>query len=279
MARSSQQAAPELPRSAKTAISELSHPGPHAVLCGELGLVGVPGVIYTPAEGLGLPAVVFGHDWLQSPTRYLPLLRHLASWGIVAAAPASQRSPVPSHAQFSADLRTTLDVCVGVRLGSGAISVDRRKLALAGHGMGGGCAVLAARDRQTYDQPIAAVATLAASETYPSCIDAASQVTVPALHVAAGNDQVSPLEGNAEPLARAWGGPSVLRCLPKANHLGFLAGRGLLDGLLAGKPHSGTARMAGALLTGFLLRELAGDNKLDELVTGTVKRTDLLHTH
>jgi dienelactone hydrolase len=248
------------------------------VLRGELGLVGLPGVVYAPSEGLGLPAVAFGHDWLQGPDRYLPLLRHLASWGIVAAAPASFRGPVPSHARFSADLRSTLEVCVGVRLGDGAISVDKRRLALAGHGMGGGCAVLAAADRQAAGEPVAAVVTLAASETRPSAIEAAPLITAPSLHLAAGKDQVSPLVGNAEPVAAGWGGPVVLRSLPKANHLGFLSGRAWIDSLLAGKPHSGTARLTRALVTGFLLQTLLGDSDLDELVSGELKRTELLLT-
>jgi dienelactone hydrolase len=276
VARTSQPTAPELPRSARKAIDELSRPGPHAVLRGELGLVGLAGVIYTPAEGLGLPAVAFGHDWMQSPERYLPLLRHLASWGIVAAAPATFRGPVPSHARFSADLRTTLDVCVGVRLGDGAISVDRRRLALAGHGMGGGCAVLAAADREAAGEPVAAVLTLAASETRPSAIDAAARVSAPGLHIAAGKDLVSPLVGNAEPIAANWGGPVVLRSLPKATHLGFLAGRAWIDSLLAGKPHTGTGRLTRALVTGFLLRTFTGEGQLDELVSGELKRTELL---
>ena len=278
MARTRQPAAPPLPRSARKAIDELSRPGPYAVLRGELGLVGLPGVIYTPSEGFGLPAVAFGHDWLQSPDRYLPLLRHLASWGIVAAAPASFKGPVPSHARFSADLRTTLDVCVGVRLGNGAISVDRRRLALGGHGMGGGCAVLAAADREAAGEPVAGVVTLAASETRPSAIDAAPRVTAPALHIAAGKDQVSPPVGNAEPMAAGWGGPVVLRSLPKADHLGFLSGRAWIDSLLAGKPHGGTARLSRALVTAFLLRSFTGDAHLDELVSGDLKGTDLLLT-
>ncbi|HEY2207386.1 MAG TPA: alpha/beta hydrolase [Pseudonocardia sp.] len=275
MARNRQPAAPTLPRSARKALDELSRPGPHTVLRGELGLVGLPGIVFAPAEGLGLPAVAFGHDWLQAPDRYLPLLRHLASWGIVVAAPATGRGAIPSHARFSADLRTALDVCVGVRLGEGRISVDRRRLGLVGHGMGGGCAVLAAADRLAGDELVGAVVTLAASETRPSAIAAASSVTVPSLHLAAGKDQVSPPVGNAEPIAGEWGGPVVLRTLPKANHLGFLSGPGLVDAVLAGKPQPGTARLARGLVTGFLLRHLLDDSDLDELASGEVKGTDL----
>ncbi len=266
---------PELPTSARKLVGMLSRPGPYAVLRGDLGLIGIPGVVFAPTKGLGLPAVAFGHDWLQSPDRYLPLLRHLASWGIVAAAPGSQRGVVPSHARFGADLRTALDVCVGVRLGDGAISVDRRRLALAGHGMGGGCAVLAAADRTGPDE-VAAVVTLAAAETRPTAIEAARAVTTPGLHLAAGKDQVSPPVAGAEPLAAAWAGPVVLRTLPKANHLGFLSGRALVDVLLAGSPQSSTAKLTRALVTGFLLHHLLGERRVAELVSGEVKGTELV---
>src|SRR5436305_7442058 len=92
------------PKKAKTVLEELGRPGPHEVLHGDLALVGLPGVVYTPRSGLGLPAVAFGHGWLQPASRYAGLLRHLASWGIVAAAPATQRGPMPSHRLFAADL-------------------------------------------------------------------------------------------------------------------------------------------------------------------------------
>ncbi|HVL85184.1 MAG TPA: alpha/beta hydrolase, partial [Pseudonocardia sp.] len=137
-------ARPPVMRKVGEAVAQLSRPGPHPVLRGDLGMVGTPGVVFAPEAGLGLPAVAFGHDWLQPVERYTGLLRHLASWGFVAAAPATHRGPLPSTAQFSADLRSTLDVCAGVRLGDGHISVDARRTALAGHGIGGGAALLAA---------------------------------------------------------------------------------------------------------------------------------------
>ena len=177
---------PEL-KNAREAVSTLADAGPHEVLRGDLGMIGVPGVVYTPAEGLGLPAVAFGHDWLQPVVRYAGLLRHLASWGIVVAAPDSHRGALPSHVRFAADLRTALDVCVGVRLGEGRISVDGRRTALAGHGIGGGVALLAAADVPR----LAAVVTLAVAQTRPSALDAARRVTVPTLHIAAERDTVS----------------------------------------------------------------------------------------
>ena len=142
--RTSSATRPPEVRNAKDAVAQLSRPGPHRVLRGDLGIMGIPGIVFAPEEGLGLPAVAFGHDWLQPAERYADLLRHLASWGFVTAAPANHRGGLPSHAGFAADLRTTLEVCAGVRLGDGRISVDARRTALAGHGIGGGAALLAA---------------------------------------------------------------------------------------------------------------------------------------
>ena len=189
-------------KGAKEALGVLSRPGPHEVRHGDLGLVGLPGIIYTPVSGLGLPAVVLGHDWLQPVRRYVELLRHLASWGIVAAAPDTQGSPLPSVTRFSTDLLTTLDVCIGVRLGDGRISVDSRRTALVGHGIGGGAALLAASRRER----LGALVTLAPAEVRPSAIEAARAVTAPTLHLAAEIDSMAPAAGNAEKMAAAAGG-------------------------------------------------------------------------
>jgi dienelactone hydrolase len=259
-------------RNAREAMSKLGGRGPHEVLRGDLGMVGVPGVVYTPVEGLGLPAVAFAHDWLQPVGRYADLLRHLASWGFVVAAPDSHRGALPSHARFAADLRTALDVCVGVRLGEGRISVDGRRTAFVGHGIGGGVALLAAADTPR----LAAVVTLAVAQTRPSALDAARRVTVPTLHLTAGRDTVTPAVGHAEPIAAAAGGPVWLRTLRKADHSGFLDGKHWSDVLLTGGPDARTRRLTRALTTAFLLHHLTGEDRGDVLVDGKVKGTELL---
>jgi dienelactone hydrolase len=253
--------------SAKQAWDEVSRPGPHEVLRGDLALVGLPGVVFTPRSGLGLPAVTFGHGWMQPPERYRWLLRHLASWGIVAAAPATQRGPLPSHRLFAADLRVALDICAGVRLGDGQISVDPQRLAVAGHSFGGGCAVLAAAQ----DDRVRAVVTLAAAESIPPATEAARRVTVPGLHLAAGEDRVAPPVGHAEPIAHAWAGPVQLRILPKATHLGFTEGRHWSDLLLDGRPQHWIHRLTKGLATAFLLRVLTGTRQYDALIDHDVR--------
>jgi dienelactone hydrolase len=258
-------------RKAKHLLEELTRRGPHPVLRGDLALVGLPGLVFTPRTGLGLPAVAFGHGWLQPPIRYRELLRHLASWGIVVAAPATQRGPLGSHRLLAADLRTALDVCTGVRLGDGDLSVDPGKLGLAGHCTGGGSAVLAA----AADDRVKAVATMAVAETRPFASMAAASCTMPGLHLAAGHDLVAPPVSNAELIANAWAGPVHLRTLPKANHLGFAEGRHWSTLLVHGKAHHGTQRLARVLLTAFFLVHLAGRREYEPLLTEPVKGTQL----
>ncbi|MEU5691283.1 alpha/beta hydrolase [Actinosynnema sp. NPDC020468] len=258
--------------SAKQVLDRLSRPGPHPVLRGDLALVGLPGLVYTPEEGLGLPAVAFGHGWLQPVTRYRALLRHLASWGVVAAAPGTQRGPLMSARLLAANLSTTLDVCTGVRLGTGGISVDASRLAVAGHSMGGGAAVLAA----STDERVRAVVTLAATETRPSALDAAREVTVPGLHLAAAEDRIAPPVGHATAIAEAWAGPVQLRLLPKTSHLGFAEGRHWSELLLDGKGERAAQKLSKALVTAFLLRTLTKDKRWDALLEEDLKSATLL---
>jgi dienelactone hydrolase len=252
---------------ARHLFAELSRPGPHQVLRGELALVGLPGVLSTPAAGHGLPAVVFGHGWLQPSERYRGLLRHLASWGIVAASPTTQRGPLASHRLYAADLGTALDVCVGVRLGDGDISVDPAKLGLAGHSTGGGAAVLAAAD----DKRVRAVATIAPAEVRPSAQEAALRCLMPGMHLAAERDLIAPAAGHAEAIARAWAGPSSLRSVSKASHLGVTEGRHWSQLLLDGKPERSTQRATKAMLAAFFLVHLAGETKYRPLLEDSVR--------
>lgn len=242
---------------------ELSRPGPHPVARGDLTSAGMPGVVFTPRSGLGLPAVAFGHGWLQPTSRYEELLRHLATWGLVAAAPATQGGAFASHRQLASDLRATLDVCVGVRLGDGAISVDPGKLGLAGHGMGGGCAVLAA----AADDRCRAVVTLALAETMPSAVVAARDCAMPGLHLAGDKDLLAPPVGHANPVAAAWAGPVQVRLLPDAGHLGYLQGQHWTDLVIDSRPQYGTRRISRALVTAFLLHHLIGITDYDAVLT------------
>ena len=234
-------------------FATLSRGGPHRVLRGDLAFAGIPGIVYTPAAGLGLPGVAFGHDWLTGADHYAETCEHLASWGFVAAAPDTQRGLAPSVLNLAADLDATLDVITGVRLGQGDISVDPNRLALAGHGFGGAAAVVAAADGTRAK----AVAAVFPSVTRPSAEQSAATLTIPGLVLATPDDQKS-LRTDALEVAAAWDG-SVLRVVEKAASADFAEKRGLLG--LLGFPGSrnSTQKTVRALLTGYLLFHLTGD--------------------
>ncbi|MCX2932433.1 hypothetical protein ORI20_19345 [Mycobacterium sp. CVI_P3] len=244
-------------------FAALTRRGPHPVLRGDLAFAGLPGTVYTPASGFNLPGVAFGHDWLTDVDHYLKTLEHLASWGIVAAAPNTERGLAPSVLNLAFDLGTTLDIITGVRLGPGQISVHPTKLGLAGHGFGGSAAVFAVAGLAGAGAGAPkAVAALFPSVTKPPARQPAASLKVPGLVLSAPDDPQS-LRTDALDLAHAWKG-SVLRIVSKAESAGLAEKRRIAGAL--GLPGSDrrTQKTARALLTGFLLFHLTGDKDYKE---------------
>jgi dienelactone hydrolase len=247
-------------------VAALSRRGPHRVLRGDLAFAGLPGVVYTPETGLNLPGVAFGHDWLTGAGRYSGLLEHLASWGIVAGAPDTQRGLAPSVLNFAFDLGTALDIVAGVRLGPGNISVHPAKLGVVGHGFGGSAAVFAAAGMP--DKP-KAVAALFPSVTSPPAEEPAATLKVPGLILTAPGDPKS-LNSNALTLSAAWD-TATLRVVRKAEPGGLVEGRRLNKVFGLAGPHRRTQRSVRALLTGYLLAALAGDKAYRDFADPDVK--------
>jgi dienelactone hydrolase len=236
----------------------LTRRGPHRVLRGQLAFAGIPGVVFTPASGFGLPGLAFGHDWLTGADHYAETCEHLASWGFVVAAPDTQRGLAPSVLTLAADLDATLDVITGVRLGQGDISVDPDRLALAGHGFGGAAAVVAAADGTRAK----AVAAVFPSVTKPSAEQSAATLTIPGLVLATPDDQKS-LRTDALEVAAAWDG-AVMRVVEKADAAGVAERRRVLGLLGLQGSSSRTQKTVRALLTGFMLFHLTGDDTYRE---------------
>jgi hypothetical protein len=245
--------------SIKKLVSTLSRRGPHPVLRGDLAFAGLPGVVYTPATGFNLPAVAFAHDWVTAADRYVGTLEHLASWGIVAAAPDTERGLAPSVLNLGFDLGTTLDIVSGVRLGPGQISVHPGKLGVAGHGFGAGAAVFAAAGMA---DRVRVAAAIFPSITKPAATEPAAALKVPGVVFTAPRDGTD-LRSNALELARAW--PSAtLHIVSKAESTGLAEGRTLAKFIGAGGSDRRTQKSVRALLTGFLLFALTGDKKYQE---------------
>lgn len=244
-------------------FAALTRRGRHQVLRGDLAFAGLPGTVYTPASGFNLPGVAFGHDWLTDVDHYLKTLEHLASWGIVAAAPNTERGLAPSVLNLAFDLGTTLDIITGVRLGPGQISVHPTKLGVAGHGIGGSAAVFAAAGLSGAGASAPkAVAALFPSVTKPAAKEAAASLKTPGLVLSAPDDAQS-LRTDALDLARAWTG-SVLHIVSKAESAGLAEKRRFAGALGLPGSDRGTQKTARALLTGFLLYHLTGDKDYKE---------------
>jgi dienelactone hydrolase len=238
----------------KKLFAALKRRGPHRVLRGDLSFAGLPGVVYTPESGLNLPGVAFGHEWVTGAQRYTGTLEHLASWGIVAAAPDTEKGIAPSVLNLAFDLGTTLDIVAGVRLGDGKISVHPDKLGIVGHGFGASAAVFTAAGMPV--KPKAVVAAFP-TVTTPRAEEAATSMTVPGLILTDPGDPMT-LRSNAVELARVWDA-ATLRAIPKAKAGGLIEGRRLARVVgLPGADRS-TQKMVRALMTGFLLNQLTGD--------------------
>jgi dienelactone hydrolase len=235
-------------------VAALSRRGPHRVLRGDLAFAGLPGVVYTPESGHNLPAIAFGHEWLTGTARYSGLLEHLASWGIVAGAPDTQRGLAPSVLNLAFDLGTALDVVAGVRLGPGDISVHPAKLGVAGHGFGASAAVFAAAGMPG---KLAAAAAIFPTVTSPRAEQPAASLKVPGIILTAPGDTKA-LNSNALSLSQAWDA-ATLRIVSKADAGGLVEGRRLAQIVGASGPHRATQKAVRALLTGYFLYTLGGN--------------------
>lgn len=240
--------------STKKLFAALTRRGPHRVLRGDLAFAGLPGVVYTPESGLNLAGVAFGHDWLAGADRYEGTLEHLASWGIVAAAPHTETSVAPSVLNLAVDLGSTLDIIAGVRLGPGKISVHPTKLGVVGHGFGGSAAVFTAAGMPS---KLKSAVAMFPTVSKPPAERPAASLPVLGLILTAQGDPMT-LRSNAVELARVWKS-GTLRIVDKVKPGGLIEGRRLARVVgLPGADRS-TQKVVRALLTGYLLHTLTGD--------------------
>ncbi|MCS4489576.1 alpha/beta hydrolase [Corynebacterium sp. ES2794-CONJ1] len=237
-------------------IKKYSRRGPNHVLVGDLSYAGLPGKVYSPAEGEALPGIAFGHDWLKNSRHYHATLRHLASWGIVVVAPDTETGINPDHQGFAADLETALQVLVGVRLGAGNITVAPGRLGLFGHGMGAGAAVLAATGHEDLKSVVAA---------YPAQVSPAAELAaphVPASGLVIGSGDYPGLDyGNAPAVAQAWKDSCLYREWEDASHTTLHENAHFRLFSSLGKEAKRRENIVG-FITGYLLATLNEDRKL-----------------
>lgn len=163
------------------------------------------------------PVVAFGHGFLQPSSRYAGTLTSIASRGYIVIAPDSETGFAPNHGRLADDLWRSL------RWASDRArypNADPDNLAVMGHSMGGGAALVAA-DR--YDAPgqIDTVATLAAAETNPSATAASLGIAGPALYVVGSQDTIV-RPATTEAMYRSKPSPATLATIVGGYHCGFL---------------------------------------------------------
>lgn len=166
--------------------------------------------IYYPADAAGdnvpvaagaYPVVTFGHGFLMAWSAYQYLWTSLVPQGYILAFARTETGAFPNHEQFGRDLAFLVDQLRAE--GTNPSSPFHQHVAptacVMGHSMGGGASVLAA----SYNAGITALANLAAAETSPSAIGAASGVTIPSLMFAGTKDCVTPPAQHQIPIYNA----------------------------------------------------------------------------
>lgn len=163
--------------------------------------------IYYPAEVAGadvalsdgvFPVISVGHGFVMTYVSYTYIWEHFVPLGYIVVLPNTETTVAVSHGDFGADLSFVIHAIQNENTIASSLFYEHVSplSAVIGHSMGGGAAVLAAAS----DAEITTLITLAAAETSPSAIAAASAINQPSLTFAGGADCVTPPADHQEPI-------------------------------------------------------------------------------
>ena len=270
--------------------TDFSAPGPHAVGTRTVSVTVAPGrtyqaTLFYPATAPGgseapldptaapYPAVAFGHGFLQSVSSYASTLSHLASWGFILIAPASESGLFPNHSQFADDLRDCLTWLTWENDNPDSFlfgGVNTASFGVSGHSMGGGASLLAA----SRDARILTVANLAAAETNPSAIAAMSLISRPVQLIAGSQDGITPPANHQIPMYTAANPPRQLPMIQGGWHCGFQDSSFAFGCDSGSLPRAEQLAVTRRLLTTWFLLYLQGDEARWYEVWGPPARQD-----
>lgn len=175
----------------------------------------IPCEIYYPADAAGdnmalaaqggaFPVISFGHGFVMTWEAYQNIWEAVVPEGFILVFPKTETGFTPSHQDFGLDLAFAINKVRGLGQDAGSLFFNRTANAscVMGHSMGGGASFLAAQS----DTSITAMATLAPAETSVSAIQAAANITRPALVFAGENDCVTPPAVHQLPMYEALAG-------------------------------------------------------------------------
>ncbi|HQF28458.1 MAG TPA: T9SS type A sorting domain-containing protein [Bacteroidia bacterium] len=170
----------------------------------------IPTEVYYPADIAGnnvpvttlnttkFPLLSFGHGFVMTWDAYQNIWEAVVPHGFIIAFPKTETGLSPSHSEFGKDLAFVIAQLNRLNHSSASAFYNRidSMNCVMGHSMGGGAAFLAAG----LDSTIKTLATLAPAETNPSAINTASNISLPSLIMAGGNDCVTPPVTNQIPM-------------------------------------------------------------------------------
>ena len=144
------------------------------------------------------PVIVFGHDEAIIYNRYAYIWNALASKGFIIVLPKTEMGIPMNVVEFAKDMAFIVDQFGVMHTTPGSFFYQRYMgtSCVMGHGIGGSAATFAPQ----YSSNITTMVSLAATETTPSAINAASLVTIPSVVVGAGEDCNSPIATNQMPM-------------------------------------------------------------------------------
>lgn len=163
--------------------------------------------IYYPAATAGdnvstasgqFPVLIFGHGFVMVWSAYMPEWNALVPNGYIMVFPTTETGIMPSHSNFGKDIAYLVGAmkAEGTNAASTFFGAVANTSAVMGHSMGGGSAFLSVQ----YDSSITALATLAAANTNPSSIAAATSISIPSIVIAGANDCVAPTTQHQLPM-------------------------------------------------------------------------------
>ena len=155
--------------------------------------------IYYPSDTNGdnvpislgnFPIIVFGHGFLMSWDSYDNFWNSLVPEGYILCFPTTEMGFAPNHQFFADDLSFIASKMQMESQNISSIFYNSvlPKTGLLGHSMGGGASFLAAEN----NPDINTLVNFAATETNPSAIAAANNITIPSLIFSGDDDCVAP---------------------------------------------------------------------------------------
>jgi len=170
----------------------------------------IPTEVYYPADVAGnnvpvttsnndkFPVLAFGHGFVMTWDAYQNIWDAIVPEGFIIAFPKTETGFTPSHSEFGKDMTFVISELAALGQNNSSFLYNRidSMNCVMGHSMGGGSAFLAAQ----FSPSIKSLLTLAPAETNPSAIQAAANLSIPALIFAGGNDCVTPPPANQIPM-------------------------------------------------------------------------------